>query len=249
MDNLLIINADDFGYSRAINQGIIDTYRNGVLRSATIMSNMPGFEDAVRLAKQFPNLGVGVHLTLTCYKPVNDTVKTLVKEDGFFHNLNFYEKPFAIDLEELYVEWKTQIERVIKSGLKPDHIDSHHHVNGIEPMTQVFEHLAQEYDLPVRHNYIVSKSLKTTKRFFLEMDSLGTNKALWNPMIINNLVADVQQFKTVEAMVHPGYLDSLVFEYSSLTVNRTYMARELQNPVYQKLFKEKDITLGTFRDI
>ena len=60
----LIINADDFGLSRGANYGIIDAYRNGVVRSTSIMAGMPGFDHAVELLKEYPDLGCGVHLTL-----------------------------------------------------------------------------------------------------------------------------------------------------------------------------------------
>ena len=61
----LINNADDFGYSHAINYGIIDSYLDGILTSTTLMPGMPGFQHAVALAKKNPCLGNGIHLTKT----------------------------------------------------------------------------------------------------------------------------------------------------------------------------------------
>ena len=55
----LIINADDFGYSRGINFGILDAYQFGVVRSCSIMANMPAFDHAVQLAGDNPGLGSG----------------------------------------------------------------------------------------------------------------------------------------------------------------------------------------------
>lgn len=54
----LIINADDFGFTEATNYGIIDCFNKGVLTSTTIMANMPGFNHAIKLAKEYQNLGV-----------------------------------------------------------------------------------------------------------------------------------------------------------------------------------------------
>ena len=67
----LIINADDFGYSNGVNYGIIDAFKNGILTSTTCLTNMPGFNHAIQLAKENPNLGIGIHLTLTCGKPLH----------------------------------------------------------------------------------------------------------------------------------------------------------------------------------
>lgn len=62
----VIINADDFGYSAAVNAGIIKAYQDGVLTSTTLMANMSGRDGAIQLAKENQGLGVGGHLVLTC---------------------------------------------------------------------------------------------------------------------------------------------------------------------------------------
>ena len=84
----LIINADDFGISRGANYGIIDAYKNGVVRSTSIMAGMPAFDHAIELLKScdgLEGLGCGVHLTLSANKPVLNTHKTIVDENGFFY--------------------------------------------------------------------------------------------------------------------------------------------------------------------
>src|SRR5262249_40716320 len=60
----LIVNADDFGLSVSVNQAVIRAHREGILTSASLMVNEPGFEDAVKLARENSRLGVGLHLTL-----------------------------------------------------------------------------------------------------------------------------------------------------------------------------------------
>src|SRR5699024_11986375 len=100
----LIINADDFGYSRAVNYGIIDAHKKGVLTSTTLMTNMPGAEHAYKLGKEYNHLGIGVHLTLTCGKPLLDNHQTLVDADGNFKKLHHYQGKFHVDQDELYQE-------------------------------------------------------------------------------------------------------------------------------------------------
>jgi predicted glycoside hydrolase/deacetylase ChbG (UPF0249 family) len=60
----LIVNADDFGASTAVNQAVIRAHREGILTTASLMVNEPGFAEAVSLARENPRLGVGLHLTL-----------------------------------------------------------------------------------------------------------------------------------------------------------------------------------------
>ena len=62
----LIVNADDFGRSHSINEAVIRAHREGILTGASLMTNEPGFDEAVKLAKENPKLGVGLHLTLLC---------------------------------------------------------------------------------------------------------------------------------------------------------------------------------------
>ena len=81
----LIVNADDFGYCEAVNYGIISAHRNGIVTSTTIMANMPGFDHAVNLLKKNKDIGCGVHMTLSCNKPLNNKFKSLVDENGMFH--------------------------------------------------------------------------------------------------------------------------------------------------------------------
>ena len=62
----LIVNADDFGRSHEINQAVIRAHREGILTTASLMVNEPSAEEAVALARENPNLGVGLHLVLVC---------------------------------------------------------------------------------------------------------------------------------------------------------------------------------------
>jgi len=55
----LIVNADDFGLSHSVNEAVIRAHREGILTTASLMVNEPGFDEAVKLAKENPKLGVG----------------------------------------------------------------------------------------------------------------------------------------------------------------------------------------------
>ena len=78
----IIVNADDFGLSEAVNYGIISAYKNGIVRSTTIMPGMPAFEHAIGLLKENKGLGCGVHMTLSVNKPILNCHKTIVDENG-----------------------------------------------------------------------------------------------------------------------------------------------------------------------
>ena len=65
MERIIVINADDFGLTEGINKGIVQAHTDGVLTSTTIMTNMPAAEQAVKMAKRLPKLGIGIHLNLS----------------------------------------------------------------------------------------------------------------------------------------------------------------------------------------
>ena len=80
----LILNADDFGMTRGVNEGIIRAHRDGVLTSTTLMANGPEFDDAVSRAKSNPKLGVGCHLVLVGGPAIapRDKISSLADANG-----------------------------------------------------------------------------------------------------------------------------------------------------------------------
>ena len=84
----LIVNADDFGYSEGVNEGIVMAYRQGIVRSTTLMVNQEGTEDAISLLKSLGLPGIGIHLCLTHGRPVTqaDKVPSLLDNTGNFKN-------------------------------------------------------------------------------------------------------------------------------------------------------------------
>ncbi|MCY8265542.1 chitin disaccharide deacetylase [Bacillus haynesii] len=242
----LIINADDFGYSRGVNYGIIDAYKLGILTSATFMTNMPGSGHAVRLARESPGLGIGVHLVLTCGRPLLSDHRTIVDAKGNFRNLAFYQGAFTIDADEVYREWKAQIETSVNMGLEPDHLDSHHHINAYPDISDVFLTLAKEYRLPVRRNMesavITEKGVKTTDSFSPVLEA-----ALKDEEAVSELF---EENNTVEVMTHPAYLDKELLANSSYTYPRVDELEFLTDPdVVIRLNKLADVQLVSFRNL
>jgi chitin disaccharide deacetylase len=134
MEKRLIINADDFGLSHGITDGILITHRQGLLTSTSLMVNQPATEYAVRRAAEAPELGVGIHLNLTEGKPVltKEMVPTLVNAAGEFVGptemgrrlLRWEASP-----REVEAEFRAQIRQMKSLGLPPTHADSHHRIH------------------------------------------------------------------------------------------------------------------------
>jgi predicted glycoside hydrolase/deacetylase ChbG (UPF0249 family) len=212
----LIVNADDFGLSRGVNHGIIDSHLYGIVNSTTMMMNMTGTEHAIQLAKNYPDLKVGVHLTLTCGKPLLDEVPSLVDDNGYFRSLSSL-KPSDISLHELEREWTAQIEKFIHSGLNPSHLDSHHHVHTLQELHPVVKELSLKFGLPVRRNGFNGISGVETISDAALFDFYGEGAST---EYFSNLTERFRGDLTLEIMCHPAYLDPVLLEISSYTFKR-----------------------------
>jgi len=141
----LIVNADDFGLTSGVNQAVIEGHERGIITSATVMANMPAFDEAVRLAQAHPSLGVGLHFNLTQGKPVADIshVRSLTEGSEFLpSSMAVAWRSFTgrLRTEELVIELRAQLEKAIAAGLRLTHADGHQHV---QTWPQVFEALAR----------------------------------------------------------------------------------------------------------
>ncbi len=138
----LIVNADDFGLTAGINRAVIKGHRYGIITSASLLANGPGFDDATRLAREHPSLGVGLHFNLTQGQPVAPVsrVRSLTNGRGEFWGtsaaLTWRSLAGELQTGEIIIELRAQIERALAAGLRLTHIDSHKHAHALP---QIFE--------------------------------------------------------------------------------------------------------------
>lgn len=138
----LIVNADDFGFTRDVNEGIVEAHRNGILTATTLMANGDAFDHALQLAREAPTLDIGCHLVLVQGRStldpsrllpatVKDLIKALLRRD-----LNIFD------------ELEAQIQKIARAGIRPTHIDTHKHTHLLPPVLDVVARLAYQYRIP-----------------------------------------------------------------------------------------------------
>lgn len=219
-----MINADDFGLSRGVNYGIIDSHLKGIVTSATMMMNAKATKHAICLAKDTPSLKVGVHLVLTWGKPILEDVPSLVDEVGNFKKQIFvYGNPFAISLDDLEREWTAQIEKCLDADITPSHLDSHHHVHGIKEFYPVIKKLSEKYGLPVRNAGAHFTDICTLTDVFFD-DFYGDGIV---DSYFEKLSGRIEDGKSIEVMTHPAYLDETLMQESSYNMQRLKETRIL----------------------
>lgn len=129
----LVVNADDFGRSRAINQAVLRAHRDGILTTASLMVNGAAVEEAVALAREAPRLGVGLHLTLVRGSATlaPESIPGLVDLQG-----RFDDNPVRAGFRYFFVralrdplrrELAAQFARFRATGLELDHVNGHLH--------------------------------------------------------------------------------------------------------------------------
>ena len=145
-----ILNADDLAKSEFHNNAVLEGYKKGFLKSASIMANMPSFKDALyRVVQPNPELGIGIHLNLIEGKAINQNLKTLCDNNGNFKNgylsllLKSNNRNF---LKEVEIEFRSQIE-LAQKYIQLTHVDSHVHIHSIPAIFEITAKLAKEYNI------------------------------------------------------------------------------------------------------
>jgi len=141
----LVVNADDFGFTRDVNAGIIEAHRDGILTATTLMATggatSDAFEDAVRLARETPSLDIGCHLVLVGAPGFPLTVAQLVRA-------------VALGRIRIYEELVKQVHRIGDAGLSPTHLDTHKHTHLLPPVLEAVARISEEFRIPwVRRHF------------------------------------------------------------------------------------------------
>ncbi|HEV8336231.1 MAG TPA: ChbG/HpnK family deacetylase [Candidatus Polarisedimenticolia bacterium] len=153
MKRLLVV-ADDLGLTPGVNAGIAAAFRDGILTSASFLTNTAHFEQTVSLIRSLPGLKVGVHLSLVGGKPVRapSAVPSLAPDGERFRESWRQFLPAwllgRIKTEEVRAEWEAQIARATAAGVRPAHLDSHQHLHLLPPLWRVAAGLARRFGIP-----------------------------------------------------------------------------------------------------
>jgi hypothetical protein len=229
----LIVNADDFGFSQAINEGICEAHVTGIVTDASLLVRSPYAEHAIRLAKQV-DLPVGLHIDfVTPYSqehgnelgPNGRLATELFNREFNNHITSLFT---CAELLKLREEIRSQIEDFcLIAGRKPSHLDYHFGLHYLPDVMVIYLLIAQEYGLPVRWGtqYAGSNPLVLAPARlcdgFRGIETGGLELFL-------SLLKDPWE-GVLEVLCHPGYHtpDGLVESYN---LEREYELKTLTDP-------------------
>jgi predicted glycoside hydrolase/deacetylase ChbG (UPF0249 family) len=243
----LVVNADDLGRSPGINAGIFEAHRNGLVTSATMMVGFAAAADAARALGDHPELGVGLHVTLTGAAPTlpPSRVPSLIADDG-----RFPARPEGMknpDPSEIRAEIEHQLVRFEElAGRTPTHLDSHHHSHRHPVVREAMIEIARARGLPVRsssgeirrrlHESGVPTTDRFVERFYGDATTLD---------VLLDVLRDLEPGST-ELMCHPGRVDDELRAGSTYVSERERELAVLCDPAARDLVAELDIRLVRF---
>ncbi len=264
---LLIVNADDFGFTRGVNAGIVEAHKNGILTATTLMANGDAFDDAVRLSKETPSLDVGCHLVLIGGKSLLTDMELPASPAALVRAVIAGRIP-------IYDELLAQVRKIAAAGIAPTHLDTHKHTHLLPPVLDAVARISAETGIrwvrspfDARLNYraprkkrIVGGALRLlrgrtasvlrkygcrTTDYFAGFQITGRFTA----SDLVSLFAGLPEGST-EFMCHPGYLnDELHAAPTRLKQSRADELEALTAPQTREAIVRYGVRLVNYRDL
>lgn len=249
----LIVNADDLGYAAGIDAGILRAHREGIVTSATLMTNAPGAVRAALLVRGAPRLDVGVHLVLTYGRPLSDpaTIPSLVDPAGAFMRPRDVVGTGRARTEDALREYRAQYARGRELlGRDPSHVDTHHWVEEDPAIFDAFVGLARETGAAVRsitpalRERVRAAGVRTTDRYRRDFQH-------WGHIDVASLLGVLASLDdgVTELGCHPAEPDPELEAISSYARERTVELASLVDPNVRKKVEELGIIPSTFREL
>lgn len=260
----LIVNADDFGFTRGVNEGIVEAHRNGILTATTLMANGDAFDHAVGLARETSSLDIGCHLVLVQGCSVLDAGHQLPATLAQLARVIWRgELP-------LYEELRAQVRKIVNAGIAPTHLDTHKHTHLFPPVLEAVARVAREFDIEwVRRpfDYGFDRRAKWTRRAIsaaigsmapgfggtlarLRATDHFTGFQLTGFLDTGRLVHTIEALPAglTELMCHPGHLDpDLLAASTRLKESRQVELAALLSPEARSVIARRGIELTSYR--
>ena len=255
----LLLRLDDNGMNHSVTMAIQQVAATGIPFSTSVMFACPWYQEAVAVLKQYPNISVGVHLTLNSewkyyrWGPVSgqSAVPGLVDSNGLFYSSTNVFLKSSYKLDEVEKELGAQIERALHSGLQIDYLDYHMGTAVSTPdLRAIVEKLAKKYQLAISRYYgenyqtMFDVSIETKKDEFMKrMANLSTNK-------VNLMVMHIAQATPeMNALVDMNNADQHSETKPLVAMHRSAELNILLSKQFQDMVKAGLVKLVTYRDL
>lgn len=260
----LLTQADDFGFTRAVTYGIIDSIDLGIVRNTGLFANMPSAPFAVSFMKDRPHVCFGIDFNYVsgpcCADP--KLIPHLVDENGNLirSSLRVRDPRFQseegryemLPLDEMYIELKAQYDRFVElTGQKPGYL--HVHSLPVEPYIETIRRISKEtgviFSQDAIDQYDIAMWLKDHQGSMAKVANMSAMMQ-YDPWVdINRNKEFMLSHEYAMLGGHAGYVDADLMKLSSLSLERFKDAEMLMSDEIKQWIKENDIELITYSDL
>ncbi len=220
----LVVNADDFGMSPGVNRGIIEAHERGIVTSASLMVRWPDAPDAARMAADFPDLGLGLHIDLGEWIWQGE------------ERVALYEVVNPRHRQAVEAEVRKQLDQFRDMvGRDPTHLDAHQHVHRRQPVRSIAQSLSAELDVPLR---MYHPSITFCPRFYGQVHHGSPAHHRIGVPHLSRVLRSLPD-GTHELMCHPGYGEGLATPYRD---ERIIELRTLTDPAIREIAASLELT-------
>lgn len=242
----LFVNADDFGLTDGVSEGIAAAMEAGLVGGTTAMVCPAGAEARLRRWGSALAGRVGLHLQLTGGVPCLPVaeIPSLVGPDGAFPR-----KKMAVgnvDPDQVRREWRGQVARLRACGIEPSHVDTHHHIHKRSDVFPIFLELARELKVPARaltdgmRRALDAAGVPHTDCCITDwFDQDTTPRRLL--ALVDKAIATLPAGGTIEIMTHPGHCDAALEAISTYAGGRDVELGVLTDPDLGRTLRERGI--------
>ncbi len=265
----LLVQGDDFGFTKGVTYGIVDAIDHGVLRNTGLFTNMPSAELAVSFMKERPHVCFGIDFNIVSGPSVSDPkeIPHLVDEKGEFIRSGERLKDPRFKTEEgrremfpfneTYKEIRAQYDRFVElTGKKPGYLHAHSlsHEHYQEAIRKVSEETGVPYSIDIKNQihftslFDLQKKMKkpeNVKKVFDPMAQL--NKDPMRDILENQ--DHLLSGEYIEVSGHPGFVDDELMGLTTLSLERMKDHQLMVSDEFKKWIKENDLELITYYDL
>ena len=149
----VIFHGDDFGLTSGVNQGIIRSFKEGILSSTSFIAGGEAAEEAVSLARENPGLDMGLHLVLCDEPPVlpPENLSSIIPHGSHFPSrVEILKRVLKreIDYREVEAEWHAQIEMLTDAEIPVTHLDGHQFIHLFPGLLPICLRIAEDHQIP-----------------------------------------------------------------------------------------------------
>lgn len=247
-----MVNADDFGFTPDVNEGILEAHRKGIVTATSLMANGAAFEHAVKLALENSTLDVGAHLVLIGGTSLAARGRALPSS------------PWALVAAlargrlNAYEECAAQVRKILSAGLQPSHLDTHKHAHVLPPVAEAVGRVSEEFGIRwVRRPLSVPVVGRLARRHLLRRGCRLTDHLAGfretGRLDLARLLALLRRLPdgVTELLCHPGYCRKEL-RASAATRLKESRAQELEAltaPEARRLLDQLGVRLAAFREL